>query len=334
MQDTLEQAVSDLLRSVPETWADYDPIGLSQTREQALIQLVAAGMVERRADFRLRMFGHPTAVEATLTMTGEGGCVEAMELVAAGIWDRWHNEWQERVTGPAKEAPAFHCERAGTEQWRLTAEGIHARSSMEEGEPTALDFVLKRGFFDGKPRIMPDGQISQRLPVLGKGNLEKMKFVKADAAATNGPIDVNVVNMNDGCKAIAGIISAQFAQLAKPIAPDMPKDTAGWITVTKAAKEAKCDRGTITHACDSGDIEHVGTGEDRRINPRSLQKWADNLRRKRELKAVNEPAKPAQPQPLSGECMNCSEIVSLRDGKGQCPKCRSTNIKPIMPRRK
>ena len=61
-----------------------------------------------------------------------------------------------------KEATAFHTERIGKEQWRLTSEGIVARTDLENGDSAAVfDFVLLRGFFDGRPKLMPDGRAAR-----------------------------------------------------------------------------------------------------------------------------------------------------------------------------
>jgi hypothetical protein len=206
---------------VPDTWAEYDPAVLNEPRERALFLLVAAGMVERRSSFRLRMFGHPVAVEATFTVTGEYGGVEALERVAAGMWEQWGQAWQTRKEGPTKDAPAFHCERIGREQWRLTADGIQARGSLETEAAVVFDFVLKRGFFDGRPREMPNGRISQRLPVRGKGALEKLEMVKADAPGA-GPAGVNITNWADGGKAFADAFAALFAAMQAKAAPPAP----------------------------------------------------------------------------------------------------------------
>jgi hypothetical protein len=53
--DMLEQAVSDLLSRIPDTWQDYRPDDLTETQSQGLFLLVAAGMVERGEPLRMRM---------------------------------------------------------------------------------------------------------------------------------------------------------------------------------------------------------------------------------------------------------------------------------------
>jgi len=224
-EDPLEQAIRTLLRSVPETWAEYDPDGLTEPQARALSLLVAAGMVERRITFRLRLFGHPVAVEATITITGEYGAVEALKRLSAGVWEEWRDTYEKRRAGDLKEASAFHCERIGREQWRLTTEGIQARGDLETEAAVVFDFVLKRGFFDGEPRLMPDGRISQRLPVHGKGTLERMKLVKAGAPGA-GPAGVSVANWADGGKAFADVVAAKSAEIQATAAPPAPAPAA------------------------------------------------------------------------------------------------------------
>lgn len=66
---------------MPELWEEYDADSLTATDSKALFLLVAAGMVERRIRFRVRLHTHPVGVEATVTATGEYGFAEAMEPV-------------------------------------------------------------------------------------------------------------------------------------------------------------------------------------------------------------------------------------------------------------
>ncbi len=146
---TLEQAVAHLLRTMPEAWADYDPSALSELQERAVELLTAVGMIERRITFQLRMAGHPVTVEATITMTGEAGLAQAMEVVLKDIWNDWREAFEQRG-----DSPVCHGERIDNEQWRLTADGIAARSDLEAGNAaTVFDFVLRRAFFDGRPHL-------------------------------------------------------------------------------------------------------------------------------------------------------------------------------------
>lgn len=192
---TLEQAVAHFLRTVPETWTDHDLSTLSELQERGVCLLSAAGMIERRVTLRLRVVGHPVAVEATITMTGEAGLAQAMEFVLKDLW----NDWQEALEQHG-DGTVSHCERIGNEQWRLTAEGVLARNDLDAGNAAMVfDFVLRRGFFDGQPRLLPNGKISQRLPVRGVGKLERLTRVNANASSAG----VSIANWDAGAEAFA-----------------------------------------------------------------------------------------------------------------------------------
>jgi hypothetical protein len=160
-------------------------------------------MIERRVTLRLRMAGHPVAVEATITMTGEGGLAQAMEFVLKDIWNDWREAFEQRGDGPVS-----HCERIGNEQWRLTAEGVVARNDLDAGNTaTVFDFVLRRGFFDDRPRMLPSGHIGQRLPVAGRGALERMRRVSGDGS----PTSMAITNWEAGTQAFV----VAFAEILK-----------------------------------------------------------------------------------------------------------------------
>lgn len=213
-----ERAIAALLCRVPEIWSAYDGNGLTELEEKALLQLTAAAMVQRRMSIRLRIIGHPVAVHATVTATGEHGMAEAMEAVAAGAWQHWQDTVKQRSENDPKP---FHCEQVGADEWRLTAEGITAKADVENGNAEmVLNFVLRRGFFDGKPRVMPDGRVSQRLPIRGSGKAERLEFVTERQTEPVGPV-VAVNNWAEGAKAIADalapLIGPMMAQ--SPTAP-------------------------------------------------------------------------------------------------------------------
>jgi hypothetical protein len=266
----VEQAIRDLLRAVPDTWGEYDPDGLTELQSRALFLLVAAGMVERRTTFRLRLFGHPVAAEATITVTGEDGAVEALERLAAGVWEEWRDAYEKRRAGELKEAPAFHCERIGREQWRLTAEGVQGRQDVDAGElKMVLDFVLKRGFFDGSPRLMPDGRITRRGPVRGRGVLERMDLVKTPA----GPAGVSITNWEAGGQAFADAFAAAFVMLQQKASSATPKAAPAYTvaavlemaglsdtTLSKYAKLARVDtpkRGKRNHRYTIDEVRRI-----------------------------------------------------------------------------
>ena len=190
--EMLIPAIAELLRRIPDTWQTYRPDDLTATQSQALYLVVGAGLVERRSRLRLRMLNQPGAVECTFTATGEYGLVEALEKVCAAMSEEWEGayvNWQQGETG---HGSPFHAESLEPSEWRLTDQGAVARKSLADGEQDIVfDFVLKRGFFDGRPRLMPDGRISQRKPVRGAGALVRMEKVKIDAAVTG---TVNIGN--------------------------------------------------------------------------------------------------------------------------------------------
>lgn len=257
----MEQAIRDLLRTVPETWGEYDPDGLTEPQSRALFLLVAAGRVERRISLRLRLFGHPTAVEATFTATGEYGVVEALERLAAGVWDEWRDVYEKRRAGELKEAPAFHCERIGREQWRLTAEGIQARQDVDAGQlKMVLDFVLKRGFFDGSPRLRPDGRITRRGPVRGKGALEKMELVRADSPGA-GPTAVSIANWPDGGKALADALAKVFTAMQAKIPATQHTHSRATYTVAAVLEMAGVSSTTLNRYAKLADIKTPQRGK-------------------------------------------------------------------------
>lgn len=107
--DLIETAVAALLRRIPDRWQEYDADSLTATESNALFLLVAAGMVERRIMFRMRLHNHPVAVEATVTATGEYGFAEAMELVLALVWADWRDAFVAWRNGETRDG---NCHRA------------------------------------------------------------------------------------------------------------------------------------------------------------------------------------------------------------------------------
>jgi len=196
----LQDSVRDLLKSVPETWAEYDADALTASQSKALFLLVAAGMIERRVRFRTRILNHPVAVEGMLTATGEYGVVEALRDVLPIMWSDWRDALHEWRTGETRRGPTFFTERLKPDEWRLTDQGVLARRDLEEGHASSVfDFVLRRGFFDGRPRIV-DGRIAAREPVRGQGQLVSVRKVHADSVSQN---TVNVGNWQEGAEAFA-----------------------------------------------------------------------------------------------------------------------------------
>jgi len=200
--DFIQTAVAALLSRVPERWEEYDGDSLTATESQALFLLVAAGMVERRIRFRAWMHKHPVAVEATVTATGEYGFAEAMEPVLASMWTDWKDAFLAWRNGEARGAPSMVTEHLKPDEWRLTDQGALARADLNGGNAhVALDFVLRRGFFDGKPRSIVEAgrrRTSRREPVPGSGRLVSMRKVPAETAS---PAAVTVTNWDEAAAA-------------------------------------------------------------------------------------------------------------------------------------
>lgn len=215
--DTLSDVAITLLRRVSERWAEYDADALTATESKALCVLVAAGLVERRGRFRLRMHNNPLAVEATFMATGEYGFVEAMEHLVAGVLEDWKGAFQAWRTGQASGAPAFFCERLKPDEWRLTEEGVAARKDLGASKPhVVLDFVLRRGFFHG------------RQPVRGAGALVRVQKVQASPMPS---ADVAIRNWREGAEAFAAAFRADIKTLENgrtAVPPDTGAAKRGW----------------------------------------------------------------------------------------------------------
>jgi hypothetical protein len=158
------------------------------------------------------MLNHPVMVECTYTATGESGLAEAFEKVCAAMWTDWQEAYNKWKQGDGGEVSPFHIEQLEPFEWRLTDQGILARKDAADGVQDVFDFVLKRGFFGGQPRQMPDGRIMlQRNSVHGTGALVSMRKVKVDAAVTG---TVNVGNWAEGADAFAKAFGGMPAKAA------------------------------------------------------------------------------------------------------------------------
>lgn len=232
--DLLGDAVAGLLRRIPERWAEYEADVLTATEAQALVLLISAGMVERRGRFRLRMHNHPLAAEGTFAATGEYGFVEAMKYVSAAMWEDWKGAFEAWRAGETSAAPTFWCEHLKPDEWRLTDQGALARTHLDAGESDPLDFVLRRGFFDGQPRLIAtEGRVAKRESVRGAGHLVALRKVRTDSISA---ASVNIANWKEGADAFAQALAASFkpsageggpadAPAASPTAPTVDDES-------------------------------------------------------------------------------------------------------------
>ncbi len=216
--EMLEPAIAEMLARIPDVWQTYRPDDLTEVQSQGLFLLTAAGMVRRRERFRLKMAGQPLVVEATLEATGEYGLVEAMEPLAAQLWPDWRDVFRAWMADQTRQANPFHCERLEPSEWRLTDQGILARQDIAAGQSQMVfDFTLRRGFFDGRPRFLPDG-IAGREPVRGAGALVRMqKFQDQKVVAVSAGIgDMGTAGGEALSRALCGMFEAMQAYAGKP----------------------------------------------------------------------------------------------------------------------
>lgn len=194
----IEQAVSSLLQRIPEIWEEFDPDKLSVVQNDALRQLVAAGLVERRCRMRFRMLNHALAIEATVTSTGEYGLVEAMESLLASIYQDWEDSFLEWKQDEHGDLSPFHCEQLPPSKWRLTEHGSQALQDLEDGQGRCVtDFVLSHGPLTLRPAVRGSGRL--------------ISLEKQDTTSKEGR--VNVANWDEGSRAIAETLSELFTKL-------------------------------------------------------------------------------------------------------------------------
>ncbi len=188
---SLQNEIVGLLNRIPKTWGTFELDQLTDAEASALVLLVAAGMVERRFELRLRMINHPLAMTAQATATGEGGGAAALDRLVAGLWHEWresYEQWRQSETG---DSVPFVCERIGKDEWRLTKEGVLARGDLSNGSAdTVFEYVLKRGFFAGRD------------PCFGSGRMLKFDKVPADSLTSSNGTPVQVVNCDELAKAV------------------------------------------------------------------------------------------------------------------------------------
>jgi len=226
--DLLKPAIAELLRTIPETWAEVDLAALTANQDTALFLLTAAGMVERRGWLRSTIANHPTCFEVRFQATGEGGFAKALEHATAIEYAAWGDAWRAWKAGETGHVSPFHTEAMKPQEWRLTNEGVIARGDLDGTNPNPMpkdvfDFVLKRGFFgpgywlrvgwsnqpkfeDNKRLIAQQSEAYgkdwtelPRPPVSGDGLLVTIRKIEQPA----GPHTVNVANWTEGGDAFA-----------------------------------------------------------------------------------------------------------------------------------
>jgi hypothetical protein len=215
--DLLATAVAALLRRAPDSWTD------APAEQDALAVLTAAGFIERRITFTVRLPGEDQAQRITIEAAGEAGLAEAMEAVVADLWARYGRRWESLrrdIGTPVK--PIITQE---SDAWRLSEQGRLARADLECGESRPIDFALNRGFFGGQPRLLPDGRMVRREPVRGHGRLVSIEN------ASSGPLAIDVAKFSAApeiAQALASALSSALAAVIPLVNATPPKaDPAG-----------------------------------------------------------------------------------------------------------
>jgi hypothetical protein len=195
-------ALKKLLETVPERWKEFSYDELTATEQRALFLLVAAGMVERRVRFRIRLLNRPGGLEAVIGATGECGMVEAMDKLLPRLWDEWQKAWLEWKAGEQIGSSPFHFERLTPDHWRLTDQGVLAASDLQQKKTrdVVLDFVLRRNFF------------SRRSGVTGSGELLSLQDFSGENVA---PKTVLVGNWKEGAETFVSYLAQSI--VAAPV---------------------------------------------------------------------------------------------------------------------
>ena len=250
--DLLKPAIAELLRTIPETWAEFDLDRLTVVQDNALFLLTAAGIVERRGWLRSTIANHPTAFEVRFHATGEGGFAKAMEQAAAAEYETWKEAWRTWKTGETKDVSPFRTEAMKPQEWRLTDQGILARGELDGtkhvmGSDATFDFIFKRGFFGpgywsrlaaSNPRRLDRAIVEEqsrstgqdwtnlpRPPLPGSGLLVEIRKVEEPAV----PQAVKLTNWGEGADAFAAAFEKAFLAMSKANggAGASPTDQAG-----------------------------------------------------------------------------------------------------------
>jgi hypothetical protein len=186
---SLGEAIAALLRRVPDLW---EPV--PEGNLEALARLTAAGFIERRITFTIKLPGGDKTQRITIELTGEHGLVEAMTGVVQDLWARCGERWRElraEIGEPIK--PIVAVER---DEWRTTDQGRLARDDLERDANVPIDFALKRGFFNS------------REPVRGQGRLACIEN------AASGPLAVDLAKCS-AAPEIAQALAVAFAEQLK-----------------------------------------------------------------------------------------------------------------------
>lgn len=214
----LEKAIVVLLNRIPETWELLDQKVLTSIEQRALFLLTAAGLIERRLQFRVTPILGSFAADIEIVATGEFGFVQAMQTVILQMWSDCRDVYESWVKEHGV-APTSQCELLG-ESWRLTDQGVIAKQDLSQDSRDrqyVFDFVLKRGTCNNRPATGGSGKL--------------LKLTRNDDSVDTTPSgelpQVAVANWDDGCDIFADrflkiLGDAMAAGKAKPPIPEDP----------------------------------------------------------------------------------------------------------------
>ncbi len=194
-----QKSISHLLTTIPDRWKDYDASGLTESEEQALFLLTAAGMIERSCRLTSRLRNQRSSIEAEISFTGEKGGIEALEPLYAELWKEWAEDWRAWRAGDTKDIPALHCAALPPSRWRLTKEGVQARKELRAGNfGYVYSYVLKTEPF------------KYRDPVRGRGRLLKVIRLERSKEAEAESIPATIQKLSEDLAKLAASISGNF----------------------------------------------------------------------------------------------------------------------------
>lgn len=228
----LRQDVAALLRIIPDNWSEFDRDELTDAQNKSLYAMIAAGLVERRGRIRIAFAGRGESFEVRYQATREAGMAAALASAVSEMFLAWQDAWTRWTKSEASSGVPFVAESLKPQEWRLTSEGVIARSDLADNPNMVIDFVLKTGFYGSGYRHrafiaslpkLEAGATAERSsgpnqtaeatrpPVEGTGTLvEKRRRMRPTE-----PSNVAVTNWAEGTDSFAQLLAPMFDALAR-----------------------------------------------------------------------------------------------------------------------